>query len=259
MSDASGITAATLRAGLLSGLIGPGARFESISNGDLDGAILEAEAWVEQELSTRLQIKEFQSGMGVGPWDAAADPEQEGPYVWPGSIPSDGFPRLRSKVRPLVELKGVTLSFPGGIQSPVAMPLSWFRVDHIPGEVLIAPSPMGAPFMFTGMAGPVIGLTGRQLPDAVLLNYTAGLGPAGLAKWPQVGRLVALRASIQVLPQLSLLANPEILTSLSADGLSQSRASGFVYKDLEDRLQAEADMVRDHLLGLWDGPDLMVL
>lgn len=255
----SGVTPASLRAGLLQGLIGPGATFASLLDGVLLDAIVEAESQVEHELSTRFDVTEFRGFMGPGASPAVDGVEFEGPYAWPGAQPGDRFPVWQTRIRPVIELKAVTVSFPGGLTSPVDLGLGWFRVDHLLGEVTLAPQGSAAPLYFQGLAAPFVGMGGHQIPSSVLLNYTAGLGPAGLKRYPKVNRLVGILASVQLLPQLSLLANPDILTSISADGLSQSRASGYVYKDLEDRLIREAEEVKSQILALWEGPSLSVL
>jgi hypothetical protein len=93
----------------------------------------------------------------------------------------------------------------------------------------------------------------------VLLHYKAGLGADGIKRIPRIKRLVELRSAIRLLPSLSLIVNPTGVTSQSGDGLSESRASGFVFKDLEDRLQHEADEHLNAILDRWDGPQFMVL
>lgn len=256
---ASGVTPANLRSGLLSGLIGPGGAFMSLSDDVLADAIAESESEVELGLSTRFDITEFRGHMDPGAPPLVDGVEFEGPYVWPGAQPGDRFPVWQTRVRPLAELKAVTVSFPGSFVAPVSLGLDWFRVDHLLGELTLAPRGSAAPLYFQGLAAPFIGMGGHQVPDSVLLTYTAGLGPAGLKKYPKINRLVGILAACQVLPQLSLLANPEVLTSVSADGLSQSRASGFIFKDFEERLRQEADEVRNQILSLWEGPSFGVL
>ena len=259
---ASGVTTQSIRNGFLFGLIGPSGRYVGFPDAAIDDAIDEAERQVEQELSTRLEVTEFQGSMGPGaPTLLASDfpVEAEASYPWPALLPGDGWPLFRVRVRPLVELVSFTVSFPGGIVSPVDLSLDWFRTDHLLGEIVMAPSRINAPLAFSGLSAPLVGLSSRQVPQSVLIRYRAGLGKNGLNRWPKIGRLVQLYATIQLLPQLSFLMNPEVLTSESADGLSQSRGSGFVFKDMEDRLQAEADKTREALLGLWDGPGSLVV
>lgn len=259
MSQSSGVTADSLQKGLLMGLIGPGRPFAGLDPEVLEDAILDAEAEVEQDLSIRFAVTEFRGFLGVGTPPRAAGIEEEGPYEWPGSQPGDRFPVFRLRVRPVVELLEVKVSFPGGITAPISLGLDWFRVDHDLGEVTLAPQGATAPLFAAGLCAPFVGLTGRQLPDSVLISYRAGLGPDGLLRFRKIKRLVALRAALHVLPTLSAIANPTALSSQSADGLSETRSSGYIFKDLEDRLRMEADEAMDHLRGLLEGPSLSVL
>ena len=266
MSELTGITAASLRRGHLRGIIGPGARFENVPDLDLEieDSISKVEREVELELSTRCAVTTFK---GVMTHEAPASleaelvpTEWEGPYAWPPRVPGDGLPRFALKARPVVSIDSLVLILPGGIQYPVTLPVDWVRLDHIQGELMLAPSLVSAPLQAAGYTGPLIlGLTNRQLPMSVLISYKAGLGAIGLRQWPQVSRLIGLLSAIRILPMLSTLLNPDVLTSQSADGLSESRASGYAYKDLDERLQAGADKARESLLALWDGPGLMVL
>ena len=262
MSDVSGVTVAYLAAGLLQGLIGKGAPFASIDPNDLDEFITMAEKDVEHELSTRLTITTFQGFMGTGlaPVVAGAT-ENEGPYDWPPANPGDRFPRFRTRIRPLLQITAFNIILPGGIQTSTQLPLDWFRVgDPLQGEFMVSPSLASAPMQASGLMGPLmLGLADRQIPKSVLIGYQAGLGPTGLSRYPKIKRLIALRAAILILPELSLLDNPLGQTSQSADGLSESRGSGFSFKDIEDRLQGEADKIKDALLDLWDGVPFMVM
>lgn len=261
----SGVTPASMRTGLMRGLLGSGGLFGA-ADVDLEvritDAIDQAERSLEADLSFRFAVTAFQGWMGPGASpDPVAGQEWEGPYAWPPSIPGDNFPRWRTKIRPIVALNGLTVIMPGGIQIRVDIPSQWCRVDHPQGEIMVAPSLFNAPLQSAGLTGPLIlGITGRQLPMSVLIDYTAGLGVEGMKKWPQIKRLVEYRASLYLLPDLAIMANPETLGTISADGLSQSRTSGYIFKDLEERLNRDAESLLERLLSLWDGPgSLMVL
>ncbi len=260
MSALSGVTATTLRNGVLAGLLGSGRPLASVADTVLDGAINVAEQEVQSELSTRWKVITFKGDMGP---DLLADPgtdtEWEGPYDWPGKLPGDGFPLFTTKVRPVQALLGMTLVYPGGTQRPIPVPKDWFRLDKLSGQALMAPNFFAAPFMASGLPTAILGLTGGRLPMSVLLNYSAGLTPAQLVQYPQIVRLVELRAAMRLLPQFSLMRNPNVLNSQSADGLSQSRASGYIYKDWEERVRAEVDAEKEALLALWDGPSFLVV
>lgn len=264
MSEASGVTVASLASGLMRGLLGPGGPFVSLAadpDGSLDELITQAEKDVENELSTRLTVTSFAGYMGTdAPAAQAAGAELEGPYDWPPANPGDWFPRFKTRVRPVQALTAFNIILPGGIQTQIQLPLDWFRMDHLQGELMVSPSLTSAPLQAAGLMGPLmLGLADRQIPKSVLIGYTAGMSAADWAKYPKVKRLVALRAAILILPQLSLLEDPLGLTSQSADGLSESHSSGFIFKDMEERLQAEADKCKEALLDLWDGIQFMVM
>jgi hypothetical protein len=71
--------------------------------------------------------------------------------------------------------------------------------------------------------------------------------------------MVELRAVSLLLPTFSTIMNPEAIANESADGLSQSRSSNFVYDDLHKHYEAEIKKEADSIRALWDGPDLLVL
>lgn len=254
----SGVTVETLKADLLYGLL---SRLPLLSawpglDGALDRAIKQAESFVAQELGTRWDVTQFRSYMGAAdPGAPVSGEEFEAPYDWPGYTPGDGYPRIRTRVRPLVAVTGLNLNLPGSIVAPYSIPLSWCRVDRSTHEIMIAPSAGTVPF---GLAQ-ARWWTGLRIPEAALLEYTAGLGEAGLATYPQLARLASLHAALFFLPSAAIILNPSTLSSESADGLSQSRSNGYVFKDLEDRLRTEADALMLSFRHLWDGPGLTVL
>jgi len=74
-----------------------------------------------------------------------------------------------------------------------------------------------------------------------------------------INHLIGLRAAISYLPILSMRVNPSGATSVSADGLSISRSSGYAFHDLEDRLKAEADDMQNQVLDAWEGPSALTI
>lgn len=259
MANALGLGPSILRQGLLRGLIGPGAPHESFPDDELAEALLDATSSVEQDLSTRFRVTTFRSHPGPGPAPAPRGADDvEAPYPWPSPLPGEGFIRLQTRVRPVIEVLGMQIVLPGAVGGRVEIPSSWFRLDSLAGEVVLMPS-LGGPALAFGLPLAFPALFASRLPQSLLLTYRAGLGAAGLARWPKLRRLVLLRAALQILPALAPLANPGFLTSLSADGLSQSRASGYAFKDLEERLSGEADALKGTFLDLWDGPALGML
>ncbi|HWQ09560.1 MAG TPA: hypothetical protein VN436_10645, partial [Holophaga sp.] len=200
------------------------------------------------------------------PWSGTSTPvattgtETEAPYPWPGTIPGDGFIRIRPRIRPIVSVQSMSLKVPGSLIAAYEVPLSWLQVDRRYQEIIIAPvsgtSILGSLLGGIGLGG---GLFPNRMPNVVHLAYQAGLGDEGLKTWPQVKRLAEMRAVLRLLDNWALVVNPTAITSQSADGISQSRASGFVWKDVAERLENEADATRDRILSVWDGPMLAVL
>jgi len=248
-------------------LIGPTGRYAGVfQDEDIQERVDEAAALTQQRLSTRFAPTTFNSwsGPGAKPLNVPADPEAvpaveaveyEGPYMWPTVPANAGFLSFRLRVRPVIELlPGCHLRLPGTISPGLTLNREWFRLNAMSNEITLMPT-YGTGTLFTTALMPygVFNFISQRLPDALDLNYRAGMTADDWIRFPQVNRLVALRAGISLLPILSMRINPAGLTSISADGLSQSRGSGYVFKDLEDRLTAEADGIQNQILDAWDG------
>lgn len=218
-----------------------------------------AVSWVERELSTRFSVTRMRGWFGPGPKPTAdAGEEWESAYDYPGRYPGDGYQRFVTRVRPIKEFIGGKIKLPGVTFAEADLPPEWFRFNEW-GELMMAPALFGAPFVSSAALQSLVGFSRGRLPQAVTLDYKAGLDDNDLKRWPQLDRLVALKATQRLLPGFSTIMNPEAIANESADGLSQSRSSNFVYKDLNDHLEAEMKKEADIVRALWDGPDLMVL
>jgi len=255
------VTPTFLLNGLLSSLVSriPQLQDPNITTPLLELGIAQAVSDVQRELGTRIDVTHFVPYLG-----AAAPPdldqsdvpqEYSGYQQWPGAIPGDGFPSFRPRIRPLVGINSCTLYFPGALITTFNVPLSWFRVDRTTSEIVVAPTGGDTVYALAYASGGM----GWRTPQTMALDYTAGLGPDGLLQWPQVDHLISIRAFIKVLPTISSMFNPTGLSSISADGLTQSRSSGYIFKDLEDRLTKEADDLKRSILDLWDGPSFVML
>ena len=255
------VTPAFLLSGLLASVVSrvPNLADPTVATALLTLGIAQAVADVQKELGTRMDVTHFVPYLG-----AAAPPaldqtngpaEYAGYQQWPGAIPGDGIPSFRPRCRPLVGINSCTLYFPGALITTFAIPLSWFRVDRQTSEIVVAPTGGDAVYALAYASGGM----GWRTPQTMALDYTAGLGPDGMLQWPQVDHLISLRAVIKVLPTISSMFNPTGLSSISADGLTQSRSSGYVFKDLEERLKTEADELKRSILDLWDGPSFVML
>jgi hypothetical protein len=257
---ATTVTPSTLRTGLLAGFSAmPELASLIADDAALQRGINAAVSVVERELSTRFTVKRMRGWFGPGAKPVAATGEEyESCYNYQGRFPGDGYQRFVTRVRPVKEFLGGKIKLPGVTFAEADLPVSWFRFQEF-GEVMMTPAMFGAPFVSSGALQSLVGFSRGPLPMAVTLDYCAGLDDADLAQWPQLDRMVELIAADRMLPTFSTIMNPEAIASESADGLSQSRSSNFVYKDLHDYFEAEIKKEKDSLLALWDGPGLLVL
>lgn len=255
------VDATYIRTNILPGLIGTGAPFNAaVTDPMLADSITNATAVLEQRLSTRFTLTEFRGffGPAARPDD---DPTQvppleyEDPYMWPSMSPGDGYLRWMPRIRPLVQVLSGTLYLPGVAVAPVPLQADWIRCEYRKpgGEIVLMPLFGSTPFALPQLPFGFLNLAQSRLPDSVLWDYTAGMRPGDFARFPQINRLLGLVAGMMVLPGLGMKINPTGLSSQSADGLSVSRGNAYPFKDLEDRLKAEAQELQDQILNAWDG------
>lgn len=255
------VDAPYVRDQVLGPLIGRGARYENVVDPSfLEGFIEHAKAEVQQRLSTRFEPTEFVGWDGIGerPEDTVAEGEAlaseiEPPYDWPSITPGAGYITIRLRQRPILKLNGAHLRLPGAVAPGVDFKPEWFRVNSREGEIVLMPN-FGAGAMYVpNMPFGFFPWMYAKIPDGVLVSYRAGMTETEWRRFPQINRLVALLAGITALPTLALHINPTQVTSKSADGLSLSRSSGYVFKDLEERLQKEAGAIQSQILDAWEG------
>jgi hypothetical protein len=259
------VDAAYVRDTVLAPLIGRGARYENaVTLTTIEEFVAEAKLATEQRLSTRFTPTEFSGwdGKGSRPSPTAADPtavpavlpaEVEPAYMWPAISPGLGFLNFRLRMRPILEFYGGTLRLPGAPAPGVDLLPDWFRVESYTSELTLMPNFGGAALVMPNLPFGLFNWMKQRIPDGVLFKYRAGMDDQEWNRFPQVNRLVALRAAIACLPTLALRINPTQVTSKSADGLSLSRASGYVFKDFEERLDKEAEAVQTQILDAWEG------
>lgn len=257
---ATTITPDRLRESLLAGF----AQMPELKSILQDDAILQrqidiARAWVERHLSTRFDVVRMRGWFGPGAKPTAGPGEEyESAYDYPGRYPGDGYQRFVTRVRPLKQFLGGQIKLPGVTFAVADLPVEWFRFQEF-GELMMAPAMFGAPFVSSAALQSLVGFSRGRLPQAVVLDYKAGLDDEDLKRWPQLDRLVELKAAQLLLPTFSSIMNPEGIASESADGLSQSRSSNFVYKDLNEHIESEIKKETTSVLSLWDGPEMLVL
>jgi hypothetical protein len=224
----------------------------------LADAIAEASAIVQHDLSTRFSVTQFVPQVDTGvaaPLDQTGGPAEYEPYYqWPGVLPGDGFPVLRARIRPIQQIVSLTLTVPGTIISQFTFDNSWLRTDRLSSTIMISPTGSNAIYALAYAMG---GLGWRTMQSAAL-TYIAGMEPTH-SDWPRVNRVVAMRSVLALMPMLSAWLNPTALSSQSADGVSQSRKSGYVFADWTEKLEKDAETLTNDLIGDWDGPNLLVL
>lgn len=258
------VDAAYVRDTVLAPLIGRGARYENVVNPEILAEFVnEASRAVQQRLSTRFVPTVFNGWDGGGPRPrntaATAGPpptdpiEIEGPYDWPSLSPGPGFITFRLRIRPLQEFISGHLRLPGAPAPGVDLRPDWFRIDPYFGNLILMPNFGGAALVMPNLPFGLFNWMRQRIPDGVTFSYRAGMTEDDWILYPQVNRLVALRAAIAALPTLAQKINPTQVTSKSADGLSLSRASGYVFKELEERLSKEADAIQTQVLDSWEG------
>ena len=253
----SGVTPQTLRDGFLRGML---AAIPALADPSLDpqlaDAIAFAESMVAKELGTRFGVTHFIPMRDAGAQSPpGAGNEYEYPMTWPGRIPGDGFPRFKPRVRPIVDIVGLTLDLPGALIAQFTVPVEWLRVDRQTNEVIVAPTGGTAAYALAYGQG----FMNWRLPATLKLEYHAGLDEVAMQSWPQIKRLVALRAMLELMPTMSMWVNPGQFSSENADGLTQSRGSGYVFKDTEERLGKEAETLLNRILDVWEGPSMIYL
>ena len=221
-------------------------------------AIAEGQLQVSRVLGTRFAPTTF-----TPQFDPYADPaldqtngpaEYEPYYQWPGSLPGDGFPRIKPRIRPLQSVVSLILTVPGTLVSQFTFDQSWLRCDRKSNEIVIAPAGGNAVYALAYAMG---GL-GWRTPQSCALTYVAGLEPTN-PDWPKINRLTAMRATLALFPMISSMMNPTAISSQSADGISQSRKSGFIFSDLAEKLEKDCEALTNELLAAWDGPGLFVM
>lgn len=256
-----------IRGRVLPTLIGPGARYAGVLDPqDIQDTVVQVAREVEQQLSTRFSVTEFRSWMGPGarPENVPAVPPSEGgpgamaiefidPVPWPSQSPGPGYLTFLFPFRPLYEIVKGTLQLPGTATPGLQLQPDWFRVDAHKGEATFMPKYGSSAMVAAQLPFGLWQLVSQRLPDSLLWTFRAGLTESDWTRFPQINRLVGLRVACKLLPTISNKINPSGATSSSADGLSVTRKSGYVFADLEERLTKEADALLTVVLDAWDG------
>jgi len=262
-----------VRSQVIPGLIGMGSRYADLVDPFwIKSKIKEAVREVEQRLSTRVQVTHFQGWLGPGPKPPnlpgspatdsapAVEPQEwEGSYSWPSMSPSDGFLSWRLNHRPLQQVLDGHFLIPGSFVPGIEIKASWIRPDPLSGECVLMPQYGSAALVLPNLPFGLFNWMQQRIGHSMIWEYLAGLSESDWDRFPMINHLIGLRAAISYLPILSMRVNPSGATSVSADGLSISRSSGYAFHDLEDRLKAEADDMQNQVLDAWEGPSALTI
>lgn len=156
------------------------------------------------------QIATLPAGM---PWEVDA------PYDYdPANFQGDRWGFFLTRHRPVISVVGVKFVYPSPTHTVLNVPSDWIRVDRKYGRVQFVPT--SSPFL-----SPIGGLvmnnmaSGRMLPQAIELEYTAGLTAAEIrSKYADLLDVVQKQAVTKIIED----SFPAASGSVSADGLSQS-------------------------------------
>ena len=256
-----------VRSQILPTLIGHAGRYANHADPYLLGTLVQqAIRKVEQRLSTRVAITHFNGWLGpmARPANVPAVPatdttpaveavEIEAPYHWPSITPSDGFLTWKLNIRPIQEVIGGNFIIPGSNTPGIFLKPDWMRVDTNMGEITLMPQYGAAALVLPNLPFGLFNWMQQRIAHSTLWEYRAGLSESDWDRWPQINRLIGLEAALKFLPVLSFKINPSGVSSESGDGLSISRSSGYVFKDMAATLQEEADSISTQILDAWDG------
>jgi hypothetical protein len=263
-----------VRARILPTLIGPTGKYPNvISRDEIQALVDEEKAKTQEELSTRFEITEFRGWMGPGvrPDDVLAVPptppddpghyaiEYEGPYMWPSMSPGSGYLEFRLNYRPIHQIYKGQLVLPGTTAPGIDIISEWMRTNSIQGTGTLMPRYGMSALILPNLPFGLFQFMKTRIPDAINFNYEAGMGVKEWRMFPFVNRLVALKAAIPLLRTLSLRINPGGLTSQSADGLSISRKSGYVFEEIHKAMSSEAEELKMKVIDHWDGTSEMTI
>jgi hypothetical protein len=137
------------------------------------------------------------------------------PHMW--NVEDWGFTVVRRT--PIISVEKVYFQYPTPVAGIFTVPLDWLRTDKKAGQIQFLPSASGmqvAPlqgFMLSMLSG------GRNIPQMMRIQYTAGLKDA-ITDYPDLVGLIMKMAALRMI-QDSFLPQSG---SISADGLSQSQS-----------------------------------
>lgn len=161
------------------------------------------------------------------------------PAAWNSS--QWGFIPLRQS--PVISLESMRLSYPSPSQPVLTVPPEWIQLDHKYGHVRIVPA---GTMMGLGQMSSFLMSTfssGRLLPGALQLRYTAGLANAK-RDYPDLVNLVKRMAVLRILKGALLPQS----SSISADGLSQSTSVDV--SKWQDDIDRDLGALRDQIKGI---------
>lgn len=169
---------------------------------------------------------------------------QEDDYDFdPGHWSSEAWGYMVLRQSPVISIESVSVSYPSPTQKILTVPPEWLQLDYKYGHLRFVPAGtmMGlgpfTSFLFTFMS------SGRLLPGAMQLRYTAGLKNAK-ADYPDLVNLVKRMATMRLLKNALLPTS----SSISADGLSESQSFDLV--KLQEGIDKDLANLQDVIKGV---------
>lgn len=157
-----------------------------------------------------------------------------------------GWTFVPLRQRPVISIDSIKFVYPS-VGTVFSVPSEWIKVDKKYGHVRFIPTNN----MFMGsLGGMMVGAMGlREVPQFIEIRYTAGLKDA-VNDYPDLIDLVQSMAALRMMQDAMLEAS----TSISADGLSQSRSAPDLDK-MQDGIDRKLETLRQRIHGI----PLMVL
>jgi len=157
-----------------------------------------------------------------------------------------GWTFVPLRQRPVISIESIKFVYPS-VGTVFSVPAEWIKVDKKYGHVRFIPTNN----MFMGsLGGMMVGSMGlREVPQFIEIRYTAGLKNA-TQDYPDLVDLINRMAMVRMMQDAMLEAS----TSISADGLSQSRSAPDLDK-LQDSIDKKLETLRQRIHGI----PLMVL
>jgi len=206
-----------------------------ISDSYIWSKLMAAESELQHTLRVKFQPTQYFSyapsqteiaALNGMPW------EQEPGYDYdPEMFTGDRWGFMVTRQKPIISVQLMQFCYPSILQSIFTVPLDWLRIDNKYAQIRLVPTSYAATTLMNGFLLQLVG-GGRQVPNILQVNYTAGLQNVA-STYPE---LIDVVKKIAVLKIIEDSFSPQS-GSISADGLSQSMSADMSkYEDSIDRI-----------------------